>query len=157
DGDEVSADIKVEMPDKNKLFGTFNSNASSGAYLICLPAGQKYRLVYSYKDLPAKALDIDLVGVAGYSEKTYNVDFKDASAPYTPVTTNVSTAEKTDALLKAKAEDSKLQSENLEKANAKAKADAEAKAQSDRLAIEAAVEKAKADAEAKAQADRLAI
>lgn len=83
DGDEVASVIKVDVISTGRAYGTFTSNASSGSYLISLPAGENYKLTYTYKEMPVQVMNVDLVGVTGYAEKTHNVDFKDQ--PVAPV------------------------------------------------------------------------
>jgi hypothetical protein len=141
DGDEVAATIKVEMTSKNnKAYGTFLSNSNNGSYLISLPAGESYKLTYSYKELPVKTLDIDLIGITGYSEKNYNVDFKDTPEPVAPSVAAITPTVKTE----------------LAKTGTESTTNAEAKAEAERIAKEKAAAKAATDAEARAEAARIA-
>ncbi|MES2567617.1 MAG: hypothetical protein V4565_12165 [Bacteroidota bacterium] len=80
-GSPVAASIKVEVVDQNnKKFGEFVSNATTGNYLISLPAGGQFKIVYSYKEYPYKTLDISTANLEGYEEKIFDVKF-DLSEP----------------------------------------------------------------------------
>ncbi len=74
----IEADIVVEFVNKNnenKTFGTFNSRAFNGNYLISLPSGSEFVIKYKYKNFPYKILDIKTLGLEGYDEKIFDVNF----------------------------------------------------------------------------------
>jgi len=76
----VAANIKIEISSKsNKVFKTIQANSVKGSYLVCLPAGASYLFTYQYKDKPSQTLVIDAVDLAGYSEKTHDVNFEVAA------------------------------------------------------------------------------
>ncbi len=72
----VGASIKVEVTSRNnKVLGSYNSNSTNGHYLITLPAGADFNIVYQYKTYAAKTLTLSTVGLNDYGEKVYNLDF----------------------------------------------------------------------------------
>lgn len=72
----VEANIKVEITDKeSQLLANYTSNASTGKYLISLPAGGEFKLTYSYKDYKPLTLNINSKSIEGYVEKIFNVNF----------------------------------------------------------------------------------
>lgn len=80
-GSPVAASILVEIVDQNnKKFGEFVSNSSTGNYLISLPAGGQFKLLYKYKTFSNKVLDINTINLEGYEEKIFDVNF-DLSEP----------------------------------------------------------------------------
>lgn len=73
----VAADITVEVSSKdNRKFGEFVSNSANGNYLVSLPAGATFKLVYKYKSLPYKTTEINTMNVEGYEEKTVDINFE---------------------------------------------------------------------------------
>jgi hypothetical protein len=80
-GSPVAASISVEVVDQNnRKFGDFVSNTSTGNYLVSLPAGGQFKIVYKYKTYPDKILEINTMNVNGYEEKIFDVPF-DQSQP----------------------------------------------------------------------------
>jgi hypothetical protein len=76
DGQPVEAKVSVSITSKdNKNFGDFNSNSASGNYKVTLPAGSVFRFTYTYKDFPARTLDVDATAITDYTEKEHNVEF----------------------------------------------------------------------------------
>lgn len=76
DGKPVEAAITVSVTSKNnKNFGNFHSNASSGNYLITLPAGAVFHLTYTYKDFAPRTLDVDASSISDYTEKVFDIDY----------------------------------------------------------------------------------
>lgn len=68
--------ISVEVTSMaGKKFGDFKANVVNGNYLISLPVGAQFKLSYSYSTFAAKSLDINTVGIEGYNEKIFDVDF----------------------------------------------------------------------------------
>lgn len=77
DTSRIAATITVEMSNKdNRKFGTFTSNASTGNYLVSLPAGGSFKLTYSYKSFPAKTQEINTLALDGYEEKIIDINFE---------------------------------------------------------------------------------
>jgi hypothetical protein len=76
DGEGVAAEIKIEITSKNnKVFTAFNSNSTTGAYLVSLPAGDYYKIQYTYKNKPVQQLLIDALDEQGFVEKLHDVYF----------------------------------------------------------------------------------
>jgi len=69
----VTASITVESA--NKKIGVYYSNPSNGKYFISLPKGGDFKLVYKYKNLPTKTLDVNTMNLEGYEQKTHNINF----------------------------------------------------------------------------------
>lgn len=79
DAKPVEAKISVEVTSRdNRKFGEFVSNTSNGHYLISLPAGAVFRLVYKYGSLPYKTTEINTANVDGYEEKVVDINFETA-------------------------------------------------------------------------------
>lgn len=75
-GNPVGSTIIVEILDQNnKKFGQFVSNASTGNYLVSLPAGGNFKLTYKYKSYEYKTLEINTNSLDGYEEKIFDVNF----------------------------------------------------------------------------------
>jgi hypothetical protein len=75
-GSSVEANIDVEIVTKNnQVLGVYRSNAVSGQYLISLPSGGEFRIVYKYKQFAPKTLDVNTTGIDGYEEKVFDVNF----------------------------------------------------------------------------------
>ncbi len=68
--------VTVEVTSMNgKKFGSFKSNVVDGNYLVSLPVGAQFKLSYTYSTFTPKTLDINTVGIEGYNEKIFDVDF----------------------------------------------------------------------------------
>lgn len=77
DDKPVATDISVEITSMdNRRFGGFISNSSNGNYLVSLPAGATFKLVYKYKSLPVKTTEINTQNVDGYEEKVVDIRFE---------------------------------------------------------------------------------
>jgi tetratricopeptide (TPR) repeat protein len=82
----VEANIKVEITDKeNQVLANYTSNASTGKYLISLPAGGEFKLTYSYKDYKPVTLDVNSKTIEGYVEKIFNVSFSSVPDTIKPI------------------------------------------------------------------------
>ena len=82
----VAADITVEITNKdNKKFGDFSSNASTGNYLVSLPAGGFFKLTYKYKSFPYKTLEVNTSNLDGYEEKLFDINFESVPDTAKPV------------------------------------------------------------------------
>jgi len=91
DGNPVASTISVEILDNNNIkFGEFVSSSSTGNYLISLPAGGDFKLIYKYKNFPYKTLDINTSKLEGYDEKIFNVDFTNRLDTLMPFVSNIS-------------------------------------------------------------------
>ncbi len=76
EGMPVAASVLVEIVDQNnKKLGEYASSSSTGNYLVSLPAGGVFKLIYKYKSYPYKTLDINTTGLEGYDEKLFDVNF----------------------------------------------------------------------------------
>ncbi len=75
-GSPVGALVSVEIVDQNnKNFGEFSSNTSTGNYLVSLPAGGQFKIIYKYKTYAYKTLDINTLNLEGYDEKLFDINF----------------------------------------------------------------------------------
>ena len=84
DGNPIAADIIVEITNKeNKVLGHFKSNTVNGNYLVSLPAGGEFKLVYKYKNFPYKTLDVNTNDLNGYEEKLFDMNFESRPAEMT--------------------------------------------------------------------------
>lgn len=88
DGKPVDAKIEVVVTSRNnKPFTEKKSNLSTGNYLVTLPGGAIFKLTYTYKDFPARTLDIDASAITDYTEKEYNIEFNSKPDTVKPVVT----------------------------------------------------------------------
>lgn len=84
----VEGQISVEITSLNgKKFSDYKSNAINGNYLISLPAGAQYKLTYTYPNRMPKVLNVSTVGIEGYNEKIFDVEF-DIQDTVKPVAVN---------------------------------------------------------------------
>jgi Tol biopolymer transport system component len=78
----VSANIQVEITTKNNmLFKGLISNSSTGAYLVSLPAGASYKLVYNCAGQPIQSKEVNAGSVTDYTEKILDIVFDPAIPP----------------------------------------------------------------------------
>ncbi|MFO0321106.1 MAG: TolB family protein [Bacteroidota bacterium] len=76
DDKPVEAEISVLIVTKdNKVLGDFKSNSENGNYLISLPSGADFKLIYKYKSFPYKTLDVNTISLVGYDEKINDLNF----------------------------------------------------------------------------------
>ncbi len=75
-GQPYAGKIQVFL-ENGKVFGQFNSNASSGNYLVSLPSGYNYKINYYHPVLGDRAYNIETSKVTGYAEKIININFGD--------------------------------------------------------------------------------
>lgn len=81
DGSSVEANIDVEIATKNnQILGVYRSNAQTGQYLISLPSGGEFKVIYKYKKFPYKTLDINTTKLEGYEEQVFDVNFLTADS-----------------------------------------------------------------------------
>lgn len=73
----VEGTISVQIISNNAdiKYGEFKSNEMNGNYLISLPEGAEFELTYSYKTSAPKTLTVSTVGITGYNEKIFDVNF----------------------------------------------------------------------------------
>ncbi len=95
-GKPVEGQLKIEVPSKSLVYAQVKSNTETGNYLVNLPAGNNYKLTYTWGKLPEKTFVIDAQNITSYMERVINVNF-DTLAPE-PVVTNTPTPTKTDTV-----------------------------------------------------------
>lgn len=76
----VSGQLTVEIAGKNLAYMNVKSNAEKGNYLVNLPEGNKYKLVFRWGSLPEKTYEVDATAIKGFTEHIINVNF-DTLAP----------------------------------------------------------------------------
>lgn len=82
----VEGKIEVVVTSRNnKKFTEAKSNSATGNYLVTLPAGAIFKLTYTYKDFPARTLDVDASAITDFTEKEFNVEFNTAPDTAKPV------------------------------------------------------------------------
>lgn len=88
DKNPVPTEITVEITNqKDRVYRRLRSNEMTGEYLVCLPAGNEYRLVYRYKDKEAIFFMADATTIEVYEEKLNDVDFHILPVAVTPTIT----------------------------------------------------------------------
>ncbi len=64
----MGAKIKVNDYDKNKIISNFNSNSKTGKYLLSLPAGKKYSIIFSADEYQSCNEMVRVMEGCGYKE-----------------------------------------------------------------------------------------
>ncbi len=86
----VPASISVEVTSRNNtVYKNMISNSATGAYLVALPAGASYKLVYNYQGQTPQVLNVDATSISDYTEKINDVVFAQGSGE--PVAAQVPT------------------------------------------------------------------
>jgi hypothetical protein len=86
DNKPVEAKIEVTVTSRNnKKFTESKSNSATGNYLVTLPGGAIFKLVYTYKDYPPRTLEIDASAITDYAEKEYNIEYNTAPDTTKPI------------------------------------------------------------------------
>ncbi len=86
----VVGKIEVVVTSRNnKKFTEAKSNASTGNYLVTLPAGAIFKLTYTYKDFPPRILEVDASAITDFTEKVYDVEYNTADTAKPVVTPTV--------------------------------------------------------------------
>jgi hypothetical protein len=75
DGVPVEGKVHVGVKGKSIDYANLASNATNGKYLVNLPAGDVYRIVYSHEGQPDQEQTLDLTSLNGYSEKVIDINF----------------------------------------------------------------------------------
>lgn len=75
DNKPVEAKIKVEVMEKNIVYKEFASNSMKGNYLVNLPPGANYKVIYSYNGYPPQEVKIEALALKDYTEKEVNINF----------------------------------------------------------------------------------
>lgn len=73
----TQVDVEVVLANNNENIGIFKSNASTGKYLINLPAGADYKVIYRKFGYPEQTKTIINSNADSYSEINYDVKFYD--------------------------------------------------------------------------------
>ncbi|MGZ3922036.1 MAG: hypothetical protein ACXVC7_17180, partial [Bacteroidia bacterium] len=90
DKNPAETKIRVEITSRNnRIFKSFNSNPTTGQYLLSLPAGAQYSITYTYKDRAPKTLTVSTMDMVGYNEKINDVAFDSADTIKTIVTPTI--------------------------------------------------------------------
>lgn len=94
-GKPTQAELTVEVPGKNPMYTQAKSNAEKGNYLVNLAAGNTYKLVFKWGNLPVKTFDVDATNITAYTERVIDVAFDTLaiSTPTVAVNTPTTTAE----------------------------------------------------------------
>ena len=72
----VESAIKVEVTSKNNIvFNSTKTIPASGNYMVSLPAGQSYKITYTYKDEKPKTFEFDATQITAYTEKIVDIKF----------------------------------------------------------------------------------
>jgi tetratricopeptide (TPR) repeat protein len=73
-------DVIVLAGNDNHNYGTFKSNNLSGNFLISLPAGKNYKILYNHPAYEQKVVELTMDKDIGYSELIVNVNFGEKNA-----------------------------------------------------------------------------
>ena len=74
-GKPGEATVQVDIINTNKNFGNFNSNSSSGNYLVNIPPGNNYKITYKAEGFPPQVQMVDATSLTAYLEKIIDVQF----------------------------------------------------------------------------------
>jgi tetratricopeptide (TPR) repeat protein len=75
DGVPLGAKVRVDVKGKSMNYASLISNATNGKYLVNLPAGDTYRIIYSHEGQPDQEQTLDLSSLNQYSEKVIDIAF----------------------------------------------------------------------------------
>jgi hypothetical protein len=85
EGKPIEAGFVVEITTlDNKVYRNAKSNTVNGNYLTTLPAGQKYKLKFSYKEFKDQEFEIDASQIEKYTEMLLDIKF-DIPKDTTPI------------------------------------------------------------------------
>ena len=77
DGTPVESSIKVEVTSNNNtVYTTVKTIPATGNYMVSMPAGQSYKITYSYKDEKPKTFEFDAKTITAYTEKIVDIKFE---------------------------------------------------------------------------------
>jgi len=69
------ATVTVDIINKNKNYGNFISNSSTGNYLVNVPPGNNYKITYKAEGFPPQVQMVDATNLTAYLEKIINIQF----------------------------------------------------------------------------------
>ncbi len=69
------ATVTVDIVNKNKNYGNFISNSSTGNYLVNIPSGNNYKITYKAEGFPPQVQMVDATNLTAYLEKIINIQF----------------------------------------------------------------------------------
>lgn len=75
DGVPVEAKVHVEIETKNSNYANVNSNATNGKYLVNLPGGAIYKIIYKHEGQNDQVKTLDLTTLDGYTERVLDINF----------------------------------------------------------------------------------
>ncbi|MGQ0827370.1 MAG: hypothetical protein ACT4ON_03130 [Bacteroidota bacterium] len=75
DSNGVEATIEVSRSDKKTMYGTYQSNAVHGNYLVNLLPGSSYQITYKLKGFPDQVQTLDITNINKYLEKVIDIKF----------------------------------------------------------------------------------
>jgi hypothetical protein len=85
EGKPVEAGFVVQITTlDNKVYRNAKTNTVNGNYLTTLPIGQKYKMIFSYKDFKDQEFEIDAAQIDKYTEKLLDIKF-DIPKDTTPI------------------------------------------------------------------------
>lgn len=75
----LETEIEVSYAGESKNYGVYKSNPISGNYILNLPLGEKYKLIFKHKTLGEKIYQVNTLEVDDYSEKIIDVAFTEST------------------------------------------------------------------------------
>jgi hypothetical protein len=72
-GQPVEATLKVYDSNTDELIGSYNSNSSTGKYIIILTEGKKYNITVEAEKYQLEFENYDISDVKGFEEVTKNI------------------------------------------------------------------------------------
>ena len=74
----LGCEIEVSILGEAKNYGVYKSNALSGNYILNLPLGSKYKIVFKHKTSGERVYEVNTIDVDDYAEKTIDVNFSNS-------------------------------------------------------------------------------
>lgn len=76
EGKPVEAPYNIEILSKNNaLYKSSKSNSVNGTHLSTMPAGQVYKITFTYQSFPPQSYTLDASQITSYTEKIIDVNF----------------------------------------------------------------------------------
>lgn len=71
----LECEIEVSILGATKNYGVYKSNSISGNYILNLPLGDKYKLIFKHKTAGERIYEVSTTDVDDYAEKSIDVNF----------------------------------------------------------------------------------
>ncbi len=70
----IEASVTSKLMPKDSVYGTYRSNKATGEYLVALPAGKNYNMIWDANNYAPYDEDFDLTNLTEYSEQLLDIE-----------------------------------------------------------------------------------